>query len=333
MRTASQARALSIAALLISTLAALGCRDDQPVPPAPADASAESADASAEPDDPGTPLTLAELPEITEDVFSAMDRPGPSQQSAQAPHFLPDEIKGRNTWNLWTGGNEQFWDMMARESYGLSDLLKMLDSRNRSKRFRELGLINEPGFAQAASPDQYGLWLDDGPEGLPGVEIGKYKSDYEKAYGRSSGVLGFRLFPNPSFDAAAAARWNAVKERYYDDPAVAADPSLIRPYRVGVSCGSCHIAFHPLYPPSDPESPAWENLSSTIGNQYIREGRVFASTVDRGGFLWQMIQIPAGRDVGHLAGRDRSHQQPERDQRDLPTRLEAPGRDSGEAGG
>jgi hypothetical protein len=30
----------------------------------------------------------------------------------------PDEIQGRNTWNLWTGGNEQFWDRMSRESFG-----------------------------------------------------------------------------------------------------------------------------------------------------------------------------------------------------------------------
>jgi len=29
-----------------------------------------------------------------------------------------DQIKGRNTWNLWTGGDEQFWDRMAREGYG-----------------------------------------------------------------------------------------------------------------------------------------------------------------------------------------------------------------------
>src|SRR5688572_20529836 len=92
------------------------------------------------PDDPGYALTLAELPEISEDVFQPLDG---------GVALSPDEIKGRNTWNLWTGGNEQFWDHMARESYGLSDLLRMLDSTKRGSRFKEMGLINEPGFKQA----------------------------------------------------------------------------------------------------------------------------------------------------------------------------------------
>ena len=33
--------------------------------------------------------------------------------------LAPNEVQGRNTWILWTGGNEQFWDRMSRESYGI----------------------------------------------------------------------------------------------------------------------------------------------------------------------------------------------------------------------
>src|ERR1700704_5647778 len=73
----------------------------------------------------------------------------------------PDEIKGRNTWNLWCAGTEQFWERMSRESYGLIDLLKAIDSRGLSTRFKQMGLINEPGYRQAAKPDQYGLWIDE----------------------------------------------------------------------------------------------------------------------------------------------------------------------------
>jgi len=44
---------------------------------------------------------------------------------------------------------------------GLIDLLKTIDSRQRSSRFKDKGLINQPGFKQAAKADQYGLWIDE----------------------------------------------------------------------------------------------------------------------------------------------------------------------------
>src|SRR5580704_13539636 len=81
--------------------------------------------------------TPEDFPELAKDVFKPMDG---------GIELTTNEIKGRNTWNLWTGGDEQFWDRMARESYGLIDLLKTIDSRQRSTRFKEMGLINEPGF-------------------------------------------------------------------------------------------------------------------------------------------------------------------------------------------
>src|SRR5260370_37074574 len=81
-----------------------------------------------------------DFPEIAADVFQAMDG---------GIKLAPDEIKGRNTWNLWCGGNEQFWDRVAREELGLFDLLKMIDSRNHGRRFKDLGLINEPGYKPA----------------------------------------------------------------------------------------------------------------------------------------------------------------------------------------
>src|SRR5262245_14779089 len=63
-----------------------------------------------------------DFPELADDVFKPMDG---------GIALTGDEVKGRNTWNLWCGGDEQFWDRMARESYGLIDLLKTIDSRNR----------------------------------------------------------------------------------------------------------------------------------------------------------------------------------------------------------
>lgn len=230
-------------------------------------------------------LTAADFPQVTADVFEDMDG---------GLSLGEDEVKGRNTWILWTAGNQVFWDRMARESYGLVDLLKTLDSRRRPRRFAEMGLVNEPGMRMAEGPDEFGLWLDERVEPAPpGID--------ETIYGRSSGVIGLRLYPNPDFDTKARRAWKP--DRYYGDPQYAADPKLIRPYRVGVTCGLCHVAPHPLNPPADPENPRWEHLASAVGNQYLREGKVFAPGAERGSFLWEMLnaQPPGTSDTSRVA--------------------------------
>jgi hypothetical protein len=226
-----------------------------------------------------------DFPELAADVFKPLDG---------GIALELDEIKGRNTWNLWTGGNEQFWDRMARESFGLMDLLKTIDSRKRADRFKEMGLINQPGYRQATKPDEYGLWIDE-------VVEPESKEIDPKVFGRSTGIMGFRLFPNPAFDDAAKKKWDP--QRYYNDPDYAVSKDLVRPYRVGISCGSCHIAFNPLNPPADPANPKMENLASAIGNQYIREGRVFAHNVKEGGLFWEMLKVqpPGTSDTSRIA--------------------------------
>jgi hypothetical protein len=217
--------------------------------------------------------STADFPQITADIFKPMDG---------GIALSPEEIMGRNTWNLWSGGNQHFWNHAAQDSYGLMDLLKMLDNRKfaRGERFKTLGLVNEPGFRAPSKPDEFGLWLDEQVEPEPaGID--------ETVYGRPSGVLGFRLFPNPEFNAEARNKWDG--KRFYDDKSYYNDNKLIRPYRVGVACGACHIASNPSNPPADPENPRWENLASAIGNQYINEGEVFACNVEKGGFFYEML--------------------------------------------
>jgi hypothetical protein len=181
---------------------------------------------------------------------------------------------------LWTGGNERFWNLMAQEGYGIIDLLKVIDSRERSSRFQRLGLVNEPGFASTAKPDQHGLYIDQ-PVSTPPDGIDP------EIYGHSTGILGLRLFPNPEFDEKAKARWNA--EKFYTDVAYRTDPTLIRPYRVGMTCAICHVAPDPGNPPLDPENPAYENLSGTIGNQYFKNGQVFGFNLPKDDFLKQVM--------------------------------------------
>src|SRR5437867_5490428 len=95
-------------------------------------------------------LTTSDFPQVTADVFKPMDG---------GIDLSPEEIMGRNTWILWSGGDQRFWNHAAQDSYGLIDLLKMLDNRKypRGERFKILGLMNEPGFRAPSKPDEFGL--------------------------------------------------------------------------------------------------------------------------------------------------------------------------------
>ena len=132
----------------------------------------------------------ADFPQVTADIFKPMDG---------GINLSPEEIMGRNTGNLWSGGNEHFWNHAAQDSYGLMDLLKMLDNRKfaRAERFKVLGLVNEPGFRAASKPDEFGLWLDQPVESEPaGIN--------QTVYGKSSGVTGFPAFSESGFQRRSA---------------------------------------------------------------------------------------------------------------------------------
>ena len=130
-------------------------------------------------------LTTADFPQITADVFKPMDG---------GVQLTPEEIMGRNAWNLWTGGNQHFWNHVAQDSYGLMDLLKMLDNRKyqRGERFKTLGLSIEPGFHAADKAGRIRPLA-----GSQQVSNRSRPGSTTKVYGKPSGVLGFRLFPNP----------------------------------------------------------------------------------------------------------------------------------------
>src|SRR5262245_10991995 len=145
--------------------------------------------------------------------------------------LTPDEVKGRNTWIVWTGGNDRFWDGISKTSIGALDFLKTLssydpekDSRlspeektrlrglykaSRDNRWIYLGLVNEPCFEKATGPDEkrFGLWLDrrrsdcppdpfENEQKYPGVAIGARGNNLPAGsfYGYASGIVGLRLF-------------------------------------------------------------------------------------------------------------------------------------------
>jgi hypothetical protein len=257
--------------------------------------------------EPGTVLdeakqvgrTAESFPAADEDYFHDMDKGGPLTAS---------EVKGRNTWIVWTGGNDRFWDYMAAHSYGALDFLKTLSSHasikhfSHDNRWQVLGLVNEPCFEKATGPraDRYGLWLDtrrtdcppdpfENESRYPGVKIGARGKNIPVGsyYGYATGIVGLRLFPNPDFDEKAQKRWDP--ERFYNDPNYYLDQHLVRPYRVGMSCGFCHVGPSPVNPPANPEKPQWANLNSNPGAQYFWVDRIFYWSRDESNFIYQLF--------------------------------------------
>lgn len=251
-------------------------------------------------------------------------------------------IQGQNTWILWGEGNEAFWGWLQENGYGLSDFLILIDSRNRGRRFRDVGLVNQPGMKPQLDPAKkiLGLYIDqaDGdrvliqqpktdidsttgklaapvrpPPGHPTefFEIGD-KNLYDDTvaklakdgidpmvYGYPSGVVGLRLFLNPDFfgktTAATEAReyWKSrviqQDDLFYTHAEIHADPKLVRPFRVSMSCGFCHVGPHPLNPPRNPEEPEWANISSMVGGQYWTPDKTLTNLKKPDSFLWQFI--------------------------------------------
>jgi hypothetical protein len=211
----------------------------------------------------------------------------------------PEEEKGRNMWLVWSGGNDRFWTQMTDYTFGAFDLLKVVSTHpslgySRASRWEYFGLVNEPCFVPATGPDKArrGLWLDmrskdcapdpfENESKYPGVKIGSRGKPLGDGstqpvgsfYGWGTGIAGLRLFPNPAFDEKAAKEWDA--EKYYTDPNYYNRKDLVRPYRVGMSCGFCHIGPSPVKPPADPNNPKFENLSSSVGAQYMWVDRLF----------------------------------------------------------
>jgi hypothetical protein len=242
--------------------------------------------------------SAASFPHADEDYFHDMDG---------GLALTPAEVTGRNMWNVWTGGDDRFWDGMTNTTFGAFDLLKIVTSHpgqksDRDSRWSYLGVVNEPCFNKPTGPDpdRFGLWLDkrdpscppdpfENAQKYPGVAIGARGKTVPVGsfYGYASGILGLRLFPNPAFDDAAKKAWDP--ERYYTDPSYYNRKDLVRPYRVGMSCGFCHIGPSPSDPPADPAHPAWKNLSSTVGAQYMWVDRVFVYSASEDNFVYQLV--------------------------------------------
>ena len=85
------------------------------------------------------------------------------------------------------------------------------------------------------------------------------------------------------------------------DPSYYNSNKLIRPYRVGISCGSCHIAL-PTNPPADPENPDGRTSRLSLAINTSGKGKRLP-LVGKGGFFWEMLQAqpPGTSDTSRIA--------------------------------
>lgn len=167
---------------------------------------------------------------------------------------LRDRVRrGRDVWFKGTFGNQDeiYLHFSRTTPSGIKDIwYPWLDTRERSTRFAKFGLINDPDCTQG---DESTYWWD------------------RCADPHSSGVLGYRkYYADPTKDASGKVQFDPQKSPYRDDEL----QKNLR-YVIGHPCVQCHVGFDPTNPPKNPNEPAWENLSATIGNQHIKQPEMF----------------------------------------------------------
>ncbi len=127
--------------------------------------------------------TPADFPQAADPFFRDMDGGGV---------LTPEQEMGRNTWLVWTGGNEAFWDYLSHHSFGTFDLLKTLSSypcspeqEGRARDYeRSTFTPTYPDPALAKSYGRYGYSQASYPDDGAGLGTdGAYGSASGAAYG------------------------------------------------------------------------------------------------------------------------------------------------------
>ena len=200
------------------------------------------------------------FPAADEDYFHDMDG---------AIALTSDEVKGRNMWIVWTGGDDRLWDTLTVTSVGTFDLLKTVSSypglkASRDNRWNYLGLVNEPCFKKPPGPiptvTACGLTCairaalpipSKTRASIPGVKIGARGKNLPVGsyYGYATGIVGLRLFPNPDFDEAAAKKWDAEALLHRSQLLQRQEPGAAVSRRHVVRLLPCWTRARPIRPP------------------------------------------------------------------------------------
>ena len=160
------------------------------------------------------------LPAADEDYFHGMDGGVP---------LTSDEVKGRDMWLVWTGGNDRLWDRLTGLTFGSFDLLKITvvpsrpqiqprqpvdlsGSRQRAvlrqahrPRPEALTGCGSTGATRTARPTRLTTRRN-----IPASRWARAARTSRPApiTATPTGIVGLRLFPNPAFDETAAKRWD-----------------------------------------------------------------------------------------------------------------------------
>jgi hypothetical protein len=247
------------------------------------------------------------------------------------------ESAGGAIWFKATAGNARFFTYVLPQRLGLTtDWYRVLNSESRSQRFRTWGLINDLDCCQPGAPNCPAKSLEEtyGFDYCPGDDqllafVGKSgyvdpacsfqdaslslddphgpkdlrQSSCDLEFGTSTGVIGFRKFPNPKFNKQEWARLNKGRLDTWagysqmlrltgsSDPPVTRlmDGSIEPPFRIGMSCAACHSGFDPLRPPKDPDHPRHETVSLVAGNQFLRFSQLLFSGMSPAAFNSQLF--------------------------------------------
>ena len=302
---------------------------------------------------PGEVLDEARLAGRDGGVVPACRRRTTSTTWTAASRSTPEEVKGRNMWLVWTGGNDRFWDRHDR-----LHLRRLRPAEDRLARIPSLRLLarqtagttsawsTSPASSTPTGPDpnRFGLWLDvrrtdcppdpfENESKYPGVRSARAASRSATARrcrsapstARPPASSACACSPIPDFDEKAAKAWDA--ERYYTDPSYYNRKDLVRPYRVGMSCGFCHVGPEPdesAGRPGQPEvrEPQLDRSARSTSGSTGSSSSTPTSPRPHELHVPARPHLPAGRD-GHLAGLDRQHQQPAHDERGLRPRRRA----------
>jgi len=134
----------------------------------------------------GIPVSFYAQPADEADHFHAMD--GGEQ-------FTPAEIRGRNTWMVWTGGNEAFWDWLSNHSFGTHDLLKVVSSYPCSSDQESRAAKRENDLA--ADETYMGAYGEGGYAAPPGYDPEEAKMSYATAADGYYSACADTMWPAP----------------------------------------------------------------------------------------------------------------------------------------
>lgn len=241
-------------------------------------------------------------------------------ESSPDPKVRDSILKGRAIWYKATAGNARFheYTLPQRIAGARIDWYRFFRTDERGRRFTNWGLINDPDCCTPGRDCQtrginvtmeqtFGLDYCKGDETLwpfVGREVvggKKWATDVDPAcsfdpstgtagkenscaleFGQAMGAVGYRKFPNPRFDRNKWPGWDEYSKRLDDF-------SIEPPFRVGISCASCHVGLDPLHPAENPNLPRWANIRGDVGSQHTRIAELFASSFKPSDAEFQMF--------------------------------------------